>query len=81
MMTLDLNGRSDTVNETAIVATRDAATARAASSSQLRDLSLMLDAALAGRSVPLRRKEVRVLRQLADDAGISALTDVIRPDQ
>jgi hypothetical protein len=52
MMTLDLNGRSDTVDETAIVATRDAAAARAASPSQLRDLSLMLDAALAGRSVP-----------------------------
>jgi hypothetical protein len=80
MVTLDLNGRRISVDEAAVVAARDEAALRAASSTPLRDLSLVLDAAIGGRPVALHRNEIRLLRKLAADAGIDELIEAMREE-
>jgi hypothetical protein len=65
MMKLDINGRVIELSREHVELLRDAAAARAASSSRLRDLSLMLDRALrSGHVLALRRSEARVLTEL-----------------
>ena len=78
MVILDLNGRRISVDKGALVAARDEAALRAASSSQLRDLSLVLDAVIGGRRVALHRNEIRLLRKLAADAGIDELIEAMQ---
>jgi hypothetical protein len=65
MPKLDVNGRIIELSRTQAELLRDAAAARAASSSQLRGLSLTLDRALRDeRVLALRRSEARALLDL-----------------
>jgi hypothetical protein len=71
---LDIAGRRVELGADEAVRLRDAAAARADTSSAARDLSLLLDRALHHRRMlALRRAEAQVLRQLASDVGLLAL--------
>jgi hypothetical protein len=77
MVSLDLNGKPAFVNDAALASARDAAAASAAQSTQLRDLALLLDRALDGHRVVLRRSELRLLRRLAAESELSDLARAI----
>lgn len=65
MVTLDLRGRTVTLRVSDVEQIRDAASARAGSSSRSRDLALVLDWSLSSpRVVVLRRGEVQELELL-----------------
>lgn len=77
MVSLDLNGKPALVENAALASARDAAAAAAAKSTQLRDLALLLDRALNGHRVALRRSELRLLRRLAAESGLIDLAQAI----
>jgi hypothetical protein len=69
---LDIAGRRIEIAPGDATRIRDAAATRAGRSSAARDLSLLLDRALArGQVLALRRAEARTLAQLAGDVGLA----------
>lgn len=62
---VDLFGAVVAIERTVVVELRDAAAARAGVSSRFRDLSLVLDRALATGTLTMHRHEVRLIRRLA----------------
>jgi hypothetical protein len=69
---LDLPDRLLELDEHVVERLRDASAEMAGRSSAARDLSLLLDRALAkGGGVALRRAEVQTLVEVADAAGLS----------
>jgi hypothetical protein len=79
MVRLDLRGNVVALRPEDVVQLRDAAGARAGSSSRSRDLALVLDWALASpRVVVLRRSEAQELERLVrDEPGLSDLAATI----
>jgi hypothetical protein len=75
MVVLDVSGRRVEVTIDDAQRLQEAAVSEAGRSSVARDLSLLLERALAGgRTVALRRGEARALARVAEGLGLSELS-------
>lgn len=75
-VTLDIAGRRFDLDPADAARLRDAAAARAGTSSSARDLSLLIDRAMQGRHVlALRRAEAQTLMQLASDIDLAIASE------
>lgn len=78
MVRLDLAGAQAELIDKDAVRLRDAAAAAAGRSSAARDLSLLLDHALAGRRVALHRGELHTLIEIAANSGLDDVAETLR---